>query len=254
MQRENEKIRIFLPILVYNRTCHSAYMMSILKLVCYCLQHGIEIVMQKADFDSLVSRCRNAMAAAFMGSNCTHLLFIDGDIEFEVEDVLKLMQAKKDIVCAGYAQKWMDLNPELVSKTNPQEIMTRNSVHLLPNQPVAPMMEAKYATTGFLMVHRSVFDDLRAAYPERKYINDIDGYMSQEASEFFYNFFTVEVVNGRYESEDYGFSRLCTSIGKKVYAITDIVLTHHGWYGFRNNLHRQLGLMMGATPTKEKST
>lgn len=237
---EPEKIRIFLPILVYNRTCHSSYMMSVMRLVCYCLQNGIEIVLQKADFDSLVSRCRNAMAAAFMGTDCTHLLFIDGDIEFEVEDVLKLLRAKKDIVCAGYAQKWMDMESKWVKEPAATEVITKTSVHLLNNQPIQSVMEAKYATTGFLLIRRGVFDDLRAAYPERKYINDIDGYSAPEARDFFYNFFAVEVVDGRYESEDYGFSRLCTAIGKKVYVITDIVLTHHGWFGFRNNLHRQL--------------
>lgn len=247
---KQKPIRIFLPILVYNRTCHSAYMMSILKLVCHCLQNGIEIVLQKADFDSLVSRCRNAMAATFMGSDCTHLLFIDGDIEFEVEDVMKLIRANKDIVCAGYAQKWMDLNPELVSQPNPTEIITRNSVHLMSDQPIQSVMEAKYATTGFLLIRREVFDDLRTAYPERKYMNDIDGYAAPEAQDFFYNFFAVEVIDGRYESEDYGFSRLCTAIGKKVYVITDIVLAHHGWYGFRNNLYRQLVLASGVEPKK----
>lgn len=249
------KIRIFLPIIVYNRTCHSSYMMSILKLVCQCMQNGIEVIVQKADFDSLVSRCRNAMAAAFMGSDCTHMLFIDGDIEFEVEDVLKLLRADKDIVCAGYAQKWMDLSSDVIGLPKSQEIITRSSVHLLPNQPIQPIMEAKYATTGFLLIRRSVFDDLRAAYPERKYRNDIDGYSTPEARDFFYNFFAVEVVDGRYESEDYGFSRLCTAIGKKVYVITDIVLSHHGWHGYQNNLYRQLQIAnLGASPSDNKST
>jgi hypothetical protein len=42
--------------------------------------------------DSLVSRARNRLAADFLESDCTHLLFIDSDIVFEPEDIIRLLE------------------------------------------------------------------------------------------------------------------------------------------------------------------
>lgn len=195
-------------------------------------------------FDSLISRARNAIVAHFMASDCTHLLFIDGDIEFQVEDVLKLVQADKDVVGIGYAQKWLRMDPYLVSQPQPMELVSKASVHLIdPTSTPSSIMEAEYVTTGFLMIKRSVFEKLMKAHPKRQYQNDIDGYFSEDAQPYFYNLFCTEVATtGRYESEDYGFSRLWREIGGKIHVITDVTLTHHGWHGYKANLFRQLQL------------
>jgi hypothetical protein len=44
----------------------------------------------------------------------------------------------------------------------------------------------------------------------------------------------------RYESEDYGFSRLARDAGFGIVCVTDLTLTHHGHMGFPCNLRAQL--------------
>lgn len=224
-------------------------MMSLFQLILSLKNYQIDATIYPITFESLISRARNAAVAHFMSSNdYTHILFIDSDIEFRPEDVIKLIKADKDVVSAGYPQKWLNngkLQHVFTRQTipeNPIELCTNHSVHLFPyDQDIGRIMTAKYATTGFLLVKRDVFSKMMQAYPERRYINDIDGYMSADQS-MFYDLFTVEVnkETKKYESEDFGFSRLWTQVGGQIHIITDISLKHFGWYGFPGNLLRQL--------------
>lgn len=250
--------KIFLGLPMYNHTANTEFMFSIIRLVCYCTKNNVDMVIYPVVFDSLISRARNSIVAHFMASDCTHLLFIDSDIEFQVEDILKMLHVDKDVVGIGYAQKWLQMDPFLVAQPSPLELVSKTSVHL-SDATAAPsqVMEAEYVTTGFLMIKKGVIQRLMEAYPERKYINDVDGYNSPEVADLFYNLFCVEIApSGRYESEDYGFSRLWREIGGKIHVITDVTLTHHGWHGYKANLYRQLQLRRTflASPNTGKPT
>ncbi len=59
-------------------------------------------------FESLISRARNAAAAAALHYGVDYLLFIDADIAFDAADVMKLIDHDKDIVCGPYAKKYLN--------------------------------------------------------------------------------------------------------------------------------------------------
>jgi hypothetical protein len=242
-------MKLFIPVICYNHTCNTEFMFSLMQLVVILKQQNINTVLYPIVFDSLISRARNAAVAHFLSDpETTHLLFIDSDIEFKVDDVFALLLANKLVVCAGYAQKWLSTEKMKgvftapVEIANPLELITKTSVHLLPTEtPPDLLMKAKYATTGFLLVHRSVFEFIASRHPELAFQNDIDGYSGANPA-FFYDFFpiTINPETKRFESEDYGFSRLWTELGGEIYVATNITLKHMGWYGFQANLYRQL--------------
>ena len=49
-----------------------------------------------------VTRARNILSAMFMESTASHLFFIDADIEFDVDSILRALAYDKDIVIVAY--------------------------------------------------------------------------------------------------------------------------------------------------------
>lgn len=239
-------MKLFIPVICYNHMCHTSYMFSLMRLIIQLKEANINVTLFPIVFDSLVNRARNAAVAYFLSGDYTHLLFIDSDIEFSPDDVIKLILAKEKIVGGAYAQKWLNLDKmkQVFSSDKsiekPMELCTNHSVHL-KEMKISEKSEVDYLTTGFMLIEKEVFTELIKHFPERQYRNDIDGYMGADQSKF-YNFFCVEINPNtkRYESEDYGFCRLWKSIQGKIYVIPDITLTHYGWYGYSINLKRTL--------------
>lgn len=245
-------MKLFIPVICYNHTCHTSYMFSLMKLVMVLKDMKVQASVYPITFDSLVNRARNAATACFMSDpDHSHMLFIDSDIEFNVNDIIRMIQANKDVIGIGYAQKWLDKNKiEHVLKNYPDEknwmeLCTNASVHLKneKDMSIQQIKEVDYCTTGCLLIKRKVIQDMMDKYPERKYKNDVDGYMSCN-QDYFYNLFSVEInpETKRYESEDYGFCRLWKQIGGKIEVILDASLNHWGWFSYPNNMYRQLEL------------
>ena len=241
-------MKLFIPILCYNHSCNTTFMLCLTKLVFALTNRNVNVTLYPITFESLISRGRNAAVAKFLSEpDATRILFIDSDIEFDPEDVFKLIQSDKDVICAGYAQKWLreDLVQNVFQRkeipVNPFELCTHTSIQVNTSDEISEILEISYATTGFLLIKRDVFDIMRKTYPERKYINDIDGYMTAD-KDLFYDFFPAAInpTTKRFESEDFGFSTLWRKCGGKVHLYTNITLKHHGWFGYPSNIYRQL--------------
>jgi hypothetical protein len=243
---------LFIPWIAYNHTVNMQHALSLMRLVLFCQARGIRTSLYPIGFESLVSRARNAAAAAFLSDpTATHMLFVDADIEFSPEDVLALIRADRPIACGAYAKKFLD-RAALARNSERMELCTQPSVHFTPDvkaalcnaphgAPPPDIVECAYATTGFLLIAREVFVTLAERHPERRYRNDVDAYAGLEPNAF-YDFFpvTIHPETRRYESEDYGFSRLARDAGFGIVCVTNLTLTHHGHMGFPCNLHAQL--------------
>ena len=236
-------MKVFIPVICYNHTCHTAFMFSLMRLVLLLRDLNIEASLFPIGFDSLISRARNAAVAYFMSSSdYTHLLFLDSDIEFDTDDILKLFNSNEKLIGGAYAQKWLNVekvktvfNGSTPLPENPMKFCTNHSVHL--TNPVVKnekgFIEVDYLTTGCMLIQKSVITTLMEHHSDRKYKNDVDGYCGAD-QEMFYNLFSVEINSNtrQFESEDYSFCRLWKETGGKIYLIPEISLTHYGWYGY----------------------
>lgn len=232
---KTKKAKIFVPLICYNRNCHTDYMMSILGLVSYFQKSEYEATFYPIFFESLISRGRNAAVAEFLRGNSTHILFIDSDISFEPEDVQKLIDSNKDVICSPYPKKYLKL--ENAKEDNKEVVDFAVGGKLI--KAGDNIYEIDSVATGFLLIKRQVFEKLLMFYKNLTYINDIDGYGIGNKT---WDFFKVGInpKTGTYDSEDWGFCHLWRNIGEKVYARSDIKLVHWGWYAYRGDFNRWL--------------
>ena len=102
------KVNIFYPVIGYTGMVHSDYMMSTIDLMSVCRQKNIKIGLRSIWFESLISRARNASVAFMLNKDYTHLLFIDTDNQFSAFDVVKLIEADKDVAVGVYPKKYFN--------------------------------------------------------------------------------------------------------------------------------------------------
>jgi hypothetical protein len=227
-------MKLFIPLICYNHTANTEWMMSTMKLLNFVKDKQLAVTFYPIFFDSLISRARNAAVAHFLqDSDATHLLFIDSDIIYEPEDVMKLVEAKKEVVGGMYPKKYIKWD---YIKKNPtaEKVDFPIGTSQINSQ---GFIETIYAPTGFLLIAKTAIKKLIEKNPNLEYKNDIDGY---GLGDNFYNLFNVGVKNGIYESEDWGFSSLWREAGGTVYIHPDINVKHVGWHEYEGNLKKYI--------------
>ena len=241
-----KNLKVVLPIVAYGGMVHSSYMIPMMSLVHNCSIRGITIQCPSIWFESLISRARNASAAAALHLDADYLFFVDTDVSFDFKDFFKLLDADKDVCVGLYPKKYINESKlsALFQKYSAlpshwRKLVGDLSSELAPNQQ-EKIIEVNYAATGFMLIKTSVFKEIARQRPEIKYKNDIDAYMSY--GDNFYDFFRcwVNPETKKYESEDYGFCKIWQECGGKIHAIPEIDLSHRGSMEFEGNYSEQL--------------
>ena len=245
------KERIFIATPCYGGMLTEAYFRSTIKLLTFCNQHGIPIAFGTIANESLVTRARNVLVAYFLQSNYTRLMFIDADIEFQVEDVLKLIEHNKELAVGAYPKKgvnWQrirdsvrnddsDFNDGQISAFGSDYAINFKFVNREAKQIAIEngLIRLHDGATGFMMIKRSAIDKMIAAYPELKYNNDLN--TPPDLQDYFYCFFDtmLDPKDKRYLSEDYTFCRRWQAIGGECWLDPTISLNHFGSFCFVGN-------------------
>lgn len=202
------------------------YVESLMRLQESALQVGLKHDFLFTRNESLITRGRDTSATRFLATDFDYLMFIDADIEFSADDVAKLWNLQADI-CAGlYPMKNIE-SPLMAWRDQGK------GMELLPVTEEG-LMEVNLVGTGFLMIHRRVFEKLQELHPDWEYV---EGRMGDNGGPgACWGFFQdpLEIVDGSrvHLSEDYFFCRRAIEAGFKIIADTSIKLKHWGLYGF----------------------
>src|ERR1700722_13253916 len=132
------------------------------------------------DGDALITRARASLISQFLDDpGATHLLFIDADIGFDPEQVLRLIQSGADMSAAVYPIKRIDWDKVKTtietSRPNPAAAALRYVLEVDDPNAVTEkggFVRVRYAGTGFLMVQRQALEQMCAQYPQLKFKRD----------------------------------------------------------------------------------
>lgn len=232
------------------------YMRSMLDLMKQCRDNGIIYMHYTLSTESLVTRARNSCVAAFLSQDGTEgtikfdtMIFIDSDIAFEPRDVFKLMLHDKDIVGGVYPKKRLDMKRLIKNledgHKNPQPLTLDYVVTMIKqdeHKVVNGLMEVEEIGTGFLMIKRTVFEQMIEKYGETIHYDPLMMVIGQKKENFYAFFHTdIDPETNNYLSEDYFFvKRWIREFGGKIYADIDIPLTHVGVMKFEGSFRTLL--------------
>jgi hypothetical protein len=148
-------------------------------------------------------------------------MFIDSDIRFDPEGIFKLIDADKDLIAGLYPVKGYPIR--YVVNGMPEPVMEGN------------LEEVRHIGTGFMMIKRTVLEQMIAKFPEKKFRDSIG--VGKQYEPFMFALFETSLdANGDYMSEDWFFCDVWRAMGGKVFAHKEIILNHTGFHEFRGDL------------------
>lgn len=245
--------KVMLATPMYGGLGNTMYISSVLQLQDQFIRRGITLQHCFMMNESLIDRARNGLVSEFFEkSDADYLLFVDADIQFRAEDVLAMMSYEKDIICGPYPKKHINW-PVVIEAVNagiqnPADLENLVGEYVFTPLEHNPKMEeiikVGEAGTGLMLIHRSVFEKLKEAFPENNYISDHSRDVSSGAEKKMHAFFRTEIFEGRYLSEDYYFCKKWREIGGDVWLFPWAQTTHFGTFGFKGSVGHLVDAMV----------
>lgn len=218
------KVHLHIGIPCYGGMVSEPTMTSFLRFILLAHQAGLNWSLDTMVNESLVTRARNNLMAKMMtNKEATHFMFIDADIRFEPDAILKMIACDKDVIGGLYPKKALPVN---------------YVINLRPETKIqGDIFTVDTMGTGFLLFKRHVYEKLIAAHPECKYVDDVG--LGKQFEPMMYSIFDCNIdERGHYLSEDWLFCRRWAAIGGEIWAHGKVLLNHIGHYEFAGDLSK----------------
>jgi len=228
---------------MYGGMCTSEYTQSLLNLSESANKSDVKLTTIFLGNESLIQRGRNTVAHHFMNlPDATHLLFIDADIKFRTEDIVKMIAADKSLIVGPVALKgynWDEIRQAAVNGED--DIGRTGGVFKINNLPGIDMVdentpfEIEHGGNAFMMIRRDVFEPLKPHTPI--YTN---GGRSLPDGVEIYDYFRVEINKDTNHllSEDYFLCHSYRQLGGKVWCAPWVETGHFGSHLFNGKYSR----------------
>jgi hypothetical protein len=234
-----DRIRLAIATPCFGGQVSSLYATSIFKLQrALRSTPEVELVIHMREGDALITRARADLVALFLDDPAaTHLLFIDADIGFEPDQVMRLVASGGDMVGGAYPIKrvnW-DKARKVIEEQRPN---TRSAVldYVLEVEDperiavVSGFARVRYAGTGFLMIRRQALERMCRHYASLQFRREhsIADSLAASANRFALFECMIEPLTGIYLSEDFSFCKRWTDMGGEIWADLESRLNHVG--------------------------
>jgi hypothetical protein len=214
---------VFIGLPAYDFKVSLKLAVSLARFAQLAPKHGIDINIGSVCGCSVVSRARNLLVQDMLESDADYLVFIDSDINFEPEDILRLMawaqDSKKGIV-AG-VPRVRDVNKTYIADLDHDENgdLTMNAMGLV---------RATRVATAFMLIQRNVIETMIAAHPEWQYYD-------KRCDKTVPALFDFKLTEEGYIGEDFLFCDRARELGFEVWVDPTISLGHMGVQEYTGN-------------------
>ena len=258
------KILVVTP--TYDGTVVTEYVAAILRLYSKVATRD-DIDMRGPLFiESLVvNRARNAAASIVLQDpSLTHLLFVDADMGFRPEAVIRLIDSGKAFCGCIYPGRRPDPklahaafratdDPELARSAGQIFVATEElAFQNIDGRPGLRVQDGFARTTalgmGLTLIKREVFETLRAHHPELLTKSRADYLNRGVHEEVLQCFEPLRQADGMFLGEDKSFARRWTATGGEIWACVDETLTHSGKATASGSFVDRLKLGLGSAP------
>ena len=228
---------------MYGGMCTSEYTQSLLNLSESANKSDVKLTTIFLGNESLIQRGRNTIAHHFMNlPDATHLLFIDADMKFRTEDVVRMIKADKSFIVGPVALKGYNWEEIRQAAINGEEDINRTggifNINKLPGIDMVDEntpFEIEHGGNAFMMLRRDVFETLKPHTPI--YTN---GGRSLPDGVEIYDYFRVEINKDTNHllSEDYFLCHSYRQLGGKVWCAPWVETGHFGSHLFNGKYSR----------------
>tara|TARA_R100001510_G_C7627462_1_gene187028 strand:+ start:380 stop:1201 length:822 start_codon:yes stop_codon:yes gene_type:complete len=231
---------------MYSGQCTGQYTISIINTINNLSVNNCETYLANITNESLITRARNELVRMFLeDSKCTHIMFIDADMQFSAEAVYKLVEHDEDVVGGLYPKKVINWNALQTAANQGIENIKSFAGDYVINFPHGVntiqknskgLVKVRHAGTGFMLVKRKVFERLSNHVPTYRTCTKKDSrgdFLKPLTKQFFD---TSIDETGALLSEDYHFCDLWNKHGGEVFVDLDVELKHVGTHVFEGNI------------------
>lgn len=189
---------------------------SLLELQREGIENGIDILWHFDDKCSLISLGRSVMTTNVYRhlKDWTHLLWVDADVGFAMEDLWKLIIADKDIVGGMYPMKSLPIR--WTSTPYPTDNKQQSEMD-------KKLVRTHYIANGFMLCKREAIQKMMEHYEDELNFR----YWNSTYVDLFQPIIDKDKTN-LYLSEDYAFCKRANDIGIETWIRNDVKLSHTG--------------------------
>jgi hypothetical protein len=249
-----DKTQIVVAIPAYDRKVYTDCASSLIALDRVLRQAKVEARFLFLPGDPVVQRVRSLAVADFLGDReATHLLFVDADIRFQPQTILRLVKFGEPVVGAAYPKKTYP--NERTQRFAPRDLddfhrsvmdfsVIFEDDKVMSGEAPPQGMRGDFAPVqalgaGLLLIRRDAIQKLVAALPDLKFRPDIVHYATPQTAGHFHGLFDpfVDPVTRAFVAEDHAFFRRWReTCGGTVWCDLAANLDHVGNHSFSGSL------------------
>lgn len=205
---------LMIAIASYDGKIHYDTARGISQTAHFCGKHGIGLHVHIRPHDAFIGKARSIMAEQFLAIGFEDLLYVDADIGFGVEEVIKICRAKADIAMGLYRLKQDGENESKLVKypalmCDPIERHEEDQF----------LIKLKYGPAGFLRLRRPVLEAMIEKWPTETWEDDRGT---------IHDFFPCGRLGNGFVGEDIGFCNRALECGFDIYGVQGLNLRHYG--------------------------